>query len=57
MKASPAPLRYFSTKSNISTKRTKKGGILPIEKNTKKIFGKKLKKSIKHESAFSWDMV
>jgi N,N'-diacetyllegionaminate synthase len=54
---SPSLKGTIITKKIISTKRTKKGGILPIEKNTKKIFGKKLKKSIKRESAFSWDMV
>ena len=53
----PSSKGIIITKNIISAKRSKKNGILPIEKNIKKILGKKLKKSIKQESMFSWDMI
>jgi N,N'-diacetyllegionaminate synthase len=37
--------------------RGKKTGILPLEKNIKKIIGKKLQKNIKNTQEFSWDMI
>ena len=37
--------------------RGKKTGILPLEKNIKKIIGKKLQKNIKYIQEFSWDMI
>lgn len=41
----------------IDAKRGNKKGILPIQKNIKKILGKKLKTNILKEQQFSWNMI
>ena len=44
-------------KENILAMRTDGKGILPLDKNLKKIIGKKLKKDIYENTNFSWDLI
>jgi N,N'-diacetyllegionaminate synthase len=54
---SPAKKGTIISSKILVAMRGKKSGILPLEKNIKKIIGKKLQKNIKTIQEFSWDMI
>ena len=54
---SPAKKGTMISSKILVAMRGKKSGILPLEKNIKKIIGKKLQKNIKTIQEFSWDMI